>query len=196
MSEQVEEEKSTDPKDKKPGRLPFDFKVEIDPERIDESVRNLASQVREWVDQGRYTKVRLKYKGKALMPDIPLGVFVATEAVTFWYGGLLRALVVNLGVRTFIEVELVHDASEKVREGQEQMDHGEVDQAEALYREALKMKPEDPDALYHLGVLLRVTGRRDEAIGCFEKVAAREGHRLQEKAQEAVERMKRGKRTL
>ena len=173
-----------------------DLRIEIDPERIDEAVKSLAEQVRRLVDQGRYTKVRIKYRGKPLLPDIPMGVFLATEAVTFWYAGILRALVVNLGARTIIEVELVHDADERVRQGIELFLDGEVDAAEARYREALKMKADDASALYNLGVLLRVTGRRDEALRCFEKAAATPGHADAPKAQEALEKMRRGPRTL
>ena len=182
--------------ERKQKRLLEDFQVEIDPEKIDEAVRSIADQVRQAVDQGRFTKVRIKYRGKALMPDIPLAVFVATEAVTFWYAGLLRALVVNLGVRTVIEVELIHDAVGKVAQGNELFLAGEVDAAEELYREALRMKRDHPEALYHLGVLLRVTGRRKEALECFEKVAELPGHALQEKALDALERMSRVPRSL
>ena len=177
-------------------KLLEDFQVEIDPERIDEAVRNLGEQVRRAVDQGRYTKVRISYKDRPLMPDIPLGVFLATEAVTFWYAGILRALVVNLGVRTLITVEFIHDADGKEEEGKEHYLAGEVEQAEQLYREALRMKSDHPEALYHLGVLLRVTGRRSEAIECFERVADMIEHPLQEKALDALDRMSRGSRTL
>ncbi len=187
---------SEDDGSRKQRRLLEDFQVEIDPERIDEAVRSIADQVRQAADQARYTKVRIKYRGKALMPDIPLAVFVATEAVTFWYAGLLRALVVNLGVRTVIEVELIHDADGKVEEGKEHYLAGEVEEAEDIYREALRMKKDHPEALYHLGVLLRVTGRRKESIECFEKVAELPGHPLQEKALDALDRMSRGPRTL
>ena len=68
-----------------------DFRIDIDPDKIDESVKALQERLKRMVDQGRYTKVRLKYKGKALMPDIPLGIFMATEAASFWYAGLFRA---------------------------------------------------------------------------------------------------------
>ena len=57
-----------------------DFRIDIDPDKIDESVKALQERLKRMVDQGRYTKVRLKYKGKALMPDIPFGIFMATEA--------------------------------------------------------------------------------------------------------------------
>lgn len=173
-----------------------DFKIDIDPDRIDESVRELQQRLRKMVDQGRYTKVRLKYKGKALMPDIPFGVFVATEVASFWYAGLFRALVVNLGVKTFVEVELIHEADERVKEGLELYMNGEVEAAEELYREALRMKPKDTSALYNLGILLRVTGRRDEAMSCL-RMAAENGHHPDaDRAQEALDKMERGPRTL
>lgn len=179
-----------------PRNLFESFRVEVDPERIDESVRNLTSKVREWVDQGRYTKVRISYKGKPLLGDIPLGVFLATEAITFWYAGLLRALVVNLGMRTFIDVELVHDADERVARGVELYMDGEIEAAEECYREALRMKPGDVAALYNLGVLLRVSGRRAEAIEVLEKAAAAEGHPDAARAKEILEKIQRGPRTL
>jgi tetratricopeptide (TPR) repeat protein len=173
-----------------------DFRIDIDPDKIDESVKNLQERLRRMVDQGRYTKVRLKYKGKALMPDIPFGIFMATEVASFWYGGLFRALVVNLGVKTFIEVELIHQADEKVREGIELYMNGEIESAEDKYREALKMKPGDVSALYNLGILLRVTGRRDEAMKALEEAAAAGGHPDADRAKEALEKMNRGPRTL
>ena len=172
------------------------FNVEIDPDQIDESVRTLTEKIRRLMEQGRYTKVRIKYKGKPLMPDIPLGVFVATEAITFWYAGLLRALVVNLGARTVIEVELIHDADERVEEGRAMFLEGEVDAAEERYREALQMAPDHTGALYSLGILLRVTGRRDEALELLRKAAEDTDSPDGQKAQEALERMERGPRTL
>jgi len=182
--------------DPQPKKLFENFRIEVDPERIDESVRNLTARVRELVDQGRFTKVRIKYRGKPLMKDIPLGVFVATEAITFWYAGLLTALVANLGVRAVIEVELVHDAAVRVAEGVKHYMDGEVELAEESYREALRMKPGDPSALYNLGVLLRVTGRRKDALGVLEQAAALSGHPDSVRAQEVLDKMKRGPRTI
>ena len=185
-----------DSKDR-PSSNPFDsFRIEVDPEAIDESVKKLTERVRSFVEHGRYTKVRIRYKGKPLIRDIPLGVFLATEAVTFWYAGLLKALVVNLGARTFIEVEFIHEANEKVAEGIDHFMAGEVDTAEACYRDALRMKPDDPAALYNLGILLRVTGRRKEAMECLEAAADSDGFVDAEKAREALERMRKGPRKL
>ena len=164
-------------------------------ERVDESVERLTQQVRKAVVRGRYTKVRILYKGKPLMRDIPLGVFMAAEAASFWYAGLLRALVVNLGARTVVEVVFVHDADEDVRRGSHAYESGEVTEAEAAFRAALAKEPEHSEALYRLGILLRVTGKRDEAIERLE--AAQKGDPpFSDRAAEALERMKRGPRTL
>ncbi len=171
------------------------FKIDVDPDRVDESVERLTEQVRKAVVRGRYTKVRILYKGKPLMRDIPLGVFVAAEAVSFWYAGLLRALVVNLGARTVLEVVFVHEADEDVLRGRDAYDSGEVSEAEAAFRAALEKEAEHTEALYRLGILLRVTGQRDEAIERLEAAATGDAP-FAARATEALERMKRGPRTL
>lgn len=172
------------------------FRWEFDPNAMEESARQLMERLRKLVDQGRYTKVRLKYKGRTITPDIPLATLLAVEGLSLIFTGPLQVLFVNLGVKAFVDVELVHDLSEKVQEGKELFEQGEVDAAEEKYREALAIRPDDPNGNYALGVLLRVTGRRDEAIACFEKVVAHADHPDAAKAQEALDKMKRGKRTL
>jgi len=171
------------------------LKIEVDPDRVDESVERLTEQVRRAVVRGRYTKVRILYRGKPLMRDIPLGVFVAAEAVSFWYAGLLRALVVNLGARAVLEVVFVHEADEDVKRGRLAYEAGEVTEAQAAFRSALDKEPEHQEALYRLGVLLRVTGQRDVALELLEKAASIDGP-LKEQAQEALDRMNRGPRSL
>jgi tetratricopeptide (TPR) repeat protein len=173
-----------------------DLNWEIDPEQIDESLRKLREQLKKLYDQGRYTKVRFKWKGKPLGPDVPMAALVAGEAVSLMLAGPLRFLVFNLGVKTFLEVEFLHEASERVREGQELFAEGEVDAAEAKYREALSMKEDDTSALYNLGVLLRVTGRREEALAAFDRAAKDIAHPDGVKAKEAWDKMQRGLRTL
>ena len=171
------------------------IQVELDPEKIEKSITTLQDKVRRLTNDGLYTKVRIKFRDRVIVPEIPLGVFLAAEAATFWYAGLIRALAVNLGMRTFIEVEFIHKSAEKVAEGKKAFEEGEVELAESLYREALEMRADDPIACYHLGVLLRVTGRRDEAIRCFEITASYDSE-FKDKAQVALEKMKRGNRSL
>ncbi len=165
--------------------------IRIDPDHIDDGIRSLQQKLRRALDNGRYTRVRLTYKGRALMPDIPMGVFLASEVATFLLIGPLTTIVVNLGIKSFIEVEIIHEAAELVEEGLELYLAGEVDEAEGRYREALEKKPDDTAAFYNLGVLLRVTGRRAEAIQCFEKAGLDEIHPDGPKALEALDRMAR-----
>lgn len=174
-----------------PPRYSFDDlkNIRIDPEHIDEGVRALQKKLRRAVDNGRYTRVRLIYKGRPIMPDIPMGAFLASEVATFLLIGPLKGLVVNLGIKSFIEVEVIHEADELVQEGIELYLAGEVDEAEGRYREALDKKPDDTAALYNLGVLLRVTGRRAEAVQCFERAARDDEHTDGPRAKEALERM-------
>ena len=172
------------------------FKVEIDPDQVEASFQNIQEQVKKLAADGRYTKVRIKFRGKAISPDIPLGVFIAAEAAAFWYAGLMRILAFNVGVRSFVEVEFIHQADEKIAEGMAAYADGEIDEAETAYREALAMSPEHPGAHYRLGVLLRVSGRSDEARSHLGKAAATEGFEHAEKAQEALDRMDRKGRTL
>ena len=174
----------------RPGPSWYDnLAVELDPERMEESLRALGEKLRWAWDQGRYTRVRIKYKGRQVLPDIPLGALVATEVATLWWMGPLRVLVMNLGVKTFVEVELVHKAGEKVREGQELFMDGEVGAAEAAYREALRMRPGDPSALYNLGVLQKVTGHRDAARVSFRAAMDKPEHPDARRAEEALGRL-------
>ncbi len=168
---------------------------------MDDSLRLLGEKIRGLYDQGRYTKVRLKYKGKQIGPDIPMGLVLAGELATAIWAGPLRVVVVNLGIKAIIDIELVHEASNKVREGLDYYGDGEVELAEQKYREALKMKPGDTGALYNLGVVLRVTGRKDEAKESFlsaaedgdiaVRVRTEEEHPDGKRAREALGRMER-----
>ncbi len=183
--------------DDEPRKRPFQgFRVQIDPEKVDEALRQIREQVREKFATGRHTKVRLTYKGRAIVPDIPLAVFLATEGVTFWLISPLPALLVNLGAKAFLDVEFIHEADELVQEGLELYLDGELEEAEKRYRAALRKRPDDPTALYNLGTLLRVQGRADEALRTLRQAAmGPEGHPDVVRAAEAVARMQ-GKRTL
>ena len=147
------------------------FQFEVDPDRIEESIRRLRDRLRASFTAGRYTKVRLSYRGKPLGPEIPLAVFLAGEGVAFWLTGPLAALLVNLGAKAVLDVEFIHQADELVREGLSLYLDGEVEAAEAKYREALERRDDDPSALYNLAVLLRVQGRTDEAITLLRRAA-------------------------
>jgi Flp pilus assembly protein TadD len=104
---------------------------------------------------------------------------------------------VNLGARAILDVEFVHEADELVQEGLELYLEGEIEEAEAKYRAALDRRPDDASALYNLGTLLRVAGRKDEALATLRKAAmGPEGHPDVKRASEAIDKIVAQKKTL
>ena len=171
------------------------FRWEVDPQALEASLRELVERAKRLVAEGRYTRVRLKYRGKPMGPEVPLPALIAMEGLGLLVASPLYLLIANLGVKAFVEVEFIHEAEDRIREGMDLFNDGEVDEAEKKYREALALRHDDPLASYHLGVLLRVTGRREEAIACLERAAKSEIPEA-EKAREARSKMSRTGRSL
>ena len=172
-------------------RNPFKgFRLEINPEKIEETLQELRERVSSSVTAGRYTKVRLSYRGKPIGPDIPLAMFLAGEGVAFWLMSPIGVLLVNLGAKALLDVEFIHASDELVQEGLSLYMDGELEEAESRYRDALQRRPEDPSALYNLGVLLRVSGRKTDARQAFHEAAlGPEDHPDVKRAAQALERM-------
>ncbi|MCA2979460.1 MAG: tetratricopeptide repeat protein [Myxococcaceae bacterium] len=139
--------------------LPF----EIDPKRVEESLKRFRDQLVQLTKKGRYTKVRFKFRGKQLLPDLPLAAVVAVEGATFYWTGLLRALVFNLAGRAVIDVELVNDSEKRLTAGKEALLSGDLEVALASFREALEMDPENPLVHLNLGVAYKLKGQREVA---------------------------------
>ena len=148
--------------------LPF----EIDPRKIEESLNKLKDQVVVWAKRGRYTKVRFKFRGKQLLPDLPLAAVAAVEGVTFYWAGLLRMLVFNLAGRTVLEVELVNDSEKKIQTGKEALLSGDLDRSLALFKEALEMDAENPNVHLNLGVARKLKGELLASRASLEKARA------------------------
>ena len=125
-----------------------------------------------------------------------LELFLAGEVASFWWAGPLRVVLVNLGIGSIITVELVNESDERVTEGKELFMDGDVEGAEAAYREALRMKPGSASALYNLAVLLRVTGRLPEARGLLVEASGLGEHPDAEKARQLLEKLGRGDKQL
>src|SRR5438128_1863756 len=79
----------------------------------------LRDDVVTWANKGRYTKVRFKFRGKQLLPDIPLAAFMAAQGLTFYWGGILRALVFNLAGKAVFDVEMINDSEKRLARGKE-----------------------------------------------------------------------------
>jgi hypothetical protein len=145
--------------------LPF----EIDPKRMEEGLRKLQGEMVHWANKGRYTRVRFKFRGKQLLPDLPLAAVVAAEGLTFYWGGILRMLIANVVGGSVFQVELINDAEKRVQAGKEALLSGDVDQALTLFREAVSMDRDLASAHLNVGVALKLKGDREGALEAFEK---------------------------
>jgi tetratricopeptide (TPR) repeat protein len=161
-------EATPEPKRLNPRVLPF----EIDPKKVEESLQAFGRQVVVWAKKGRYTKVRFKFRGKQLLPDIPLAAVAAVEGLTFYWTGLLRALVFNLAGRTVIDVELVNDSEKHLAKGKEALLSGDLDEALSQFNQAKEMDVENPNVHLNLGVALKLRGDHDAARGALEQARA------------------------
>ena len=143
--------------------------IDIDPKRIEEALGKITSEVKHWANKGRYTKVRLKFRGKPLLPDLPLAAFLAAEGLTFYWGGILRALVVNFAGKSVLSVELISDADKKVQQGKEALLSADVDEAIEKFREAIAMDRDSAAAQLNLGIAFKLKGELAAAKSAFQK---------------------------
>ena len=148
------------------------FPFEIDPKRIEEGLNKLRGEVIHWTNKGRYTKVRFKFRGKQLLPDLPIAAVVAAEGLTFYWGGILRALVFTVAGGSLLQVEFVNDADKRVQAGKEALLAGDLDEALAAFREALAMDRDNGGAHLNVGVALKLKGDREAALAAFERAKA------------------------
>jgi len=148
--------------------LPF----EIDPKKVEESLKRFRDQLVQLTKKGRYTKVRFKFRGKQLLPDLPLAAVVAVEGATFYWTGLLRLLVFNLAGRAVIEVELVNDSEKRIIAGKEALLSGDLDVALKAFREALEMDQDNPVVHLNLGVAYKLKGQKEVARMALQKAKA------------------------
>lgn len=146
--------------------------IDIDPARVEEALGKVASELKHWANKGRYTRVRFKFRGKPLLPDLPLGAVVAAEGLTFYWGGILRTLVFNLAGKSVFEVELINDSQKKVQQGKDALLSGDVEQALKRFEEAIAMERDNAQAHLNVGVALRLKGDTGGARAAFKKAKA------------------------
>ncbi len=134
-----------------------------------EVMEALRDNVQYWVDRGRYNKIRVKRKGKAVLPDIPIGALMAFEAATFFWTGLLRGVLVNVVGRAFFEVEMINEAEEHYQQGLEAYLAGDLPVAETALDKALSIDPRYARAHLQMGIVRKLQGRKEDAVMHFEE---------------------------
>jgi len=143
--------------------------VDVQPGAIDEALRKVTDTLRQWANAGRYTKVRFKFRGKPLLPDLPLAAVMAAEGLPFYWTGILRALLVNVAGRSVLDVELVNDSEHHVQKGKEELLSGEVDRAISEFRIAIAKQHDNPRAHLNLGIALKLKGDRAAARAALDR---------------------------
>ncbi len=139
------------------------FGVEVEPGSVERTLEKVREELFHWVKKGRYTKVRLKMRGKPILPDIPVAAFLAAEAVTFWWAGLLRVLLVHLGAKAVLDVELVSEADLEVSRGKAELLAGDLERAHASFDKALAMDRDCASAHLNAGIAFKLRGELDKA---------------------------------
>jgi tetratricopeptide (TPR) repeat protein len=137
---------------------PRAFPFEIDPKKLEASLKKLGDQVVKMAKKGRYTKVRFKFRGKQVLPDIPLAAVAAVEGLSFYWAGLLRLLVFNLAGRTVIDIEYVNDSEKKLQAGKEALLSGDLSEALAAFHQAQEMDHDNPLVHLNLGIAYKLQG--------------------------------------
>lgn len=143
--------------------------LEINTNRVEENIRQAVEEVQYWYQQGLIRKVRLKYKGKPILPDIPLSYFMLVQVATFFLTGVVRALAVNLGTRIFFEVEMVNDAEESLKRAKDLYLDGDLDDAIRMLEQVIKLDRNCAEAYLYLGIIHKIKKDLSTATRYFEQ---------------------------
>ena len=148
---------------------PITIELDRQMERLEDALEKVREEVAYWAKKGVYTKVRFKFRGKPLLPDMPVAAFLAAEAATFWWAGLLRALVVNVGGRALFDVELISDAEPHLAQGKEHLLEGDVDEALECFLHAVSIDRNLPSAHLNIGICYKLKGEKERALESFRR---------------------------
>ena len=150
--------------------------LEINTNRIEESIKQTVEKVQYWYKQGIINKVRLKYKGKAILPDIPLSYFMLVQVATFFLTGVVRALAINLGTKVFFEIEMINDAEEMLKKARDLYLDGELDEAARLLHEVIDLDDRYAEAFLYLGIINKIRGDQEAAAKYFRQAKKLDPH--------------------
>jgi tetratricopeptide (TPR) repeat protein len=97
---------------------------------------------------------------------------LAVEGATFYWTGLLRALVFNLAGRTILDVELVNDSEKQIALGKEALLSGDLDRALEAFQAAFDMDHDNPVVHLNLGIAWKLRGDHARARDALERAKA------------------------
>ena len=151
--------------------------MDVEPGRIEEMLQKLSdASSAPWPTRAATPASASSFAGSSCLPDLPLAAVIAAEGLTFYWTGILRALLVNVAGKSVLSVELVNDSARFVQAGKDELLAGDVDRAIEAFRTALRMERDNPRAHLHLGAALRLKGRTPRRAEALERARALDPH--------------------
>ena len=137
-----------------------------------EAIGTVATHARRLIDRGRYRKLRITRKGKAVLPDIPIAAAAALEAASLYGAGLARVLAVNVGARFLFDVEVINEADKYFERGKTALLDGDLERALEALEKAVRIDDGHAGAFLQLGVLHRLRQEPEAARRMLERARA------------------------
>lgn len=167
-------------------RLVIDLK-----DGLDEALKVARERGKELLRKGRYTRVRLSFRGKEVI-TMPLTAFLAAEAVSILRLSLPVMILVNIIGKLSLTVEFINEAASQVEAGRAHLLDGDLDEALACFRQAVDMDPSFAEAHLRLGIALRMKGQTHEAKAAFERASFLDGEgEIGTEARKQIEKLER-----
>jgi tetratricopeptide (TPR) repeat protein len=126
-------------------------------------IDDVSTHARRLIDRGRYRKLRVTRKGKAVLPDIPLAAVAALEAASMYGAGIWRTLAVNVGGKFLFDVEVVNEADKYYERGKQAVLDGDLDRALEALMKAIRIDDTHAGAHLQTAVLYRLRGEPEKA---------------------------------
>ena len=114
------------------------------------------------------TRLKIKYEGRTLM-DMPITTAAGIAILGFFFAPV-AALLINIGLERYFQVEVSNSVVEKYEKAAEAHTAGNLAEAEKGYKEVIKISEYFLPAHLNLGMLYRQRGENRLAIETFRHI--------------------------
>ena len=132
-------------------------------EGFDKAFGKLRVEAEHMVKKGQHTRMRLKFRGKPVGPEMPVAVVAAAELASLWWAGPLRLLLAHVVGQAVLEVEFINDAQAHVTAGKAFLSSGDLTEALREFDRALEMDRGSAAARLGRGICFKLRGEKDAA---------------------------------